>query len=68
MKRDQSFHDYVVQDLLEKESGITSRAMFGGWGIYKNGLIFAINSDGELYFKVGDSNRADFEKVGSHPY
>lgn len=42
--------------------------MFGGWGIYKDGVIFAIIADGELYFKVDDSNRADFEKLHSHPF
>jgi len=42
--------------------------MFGGWGIYKNGLIFAIIADGELYFKVDDRNRVNFEKLGSHPF
>ncbi len=68
MKKDQSFHDYVVHDLLGKMPDITSRAMFGGWGIYKDGFIFAIIADGELYFKVGDNNRADFERAGSHPF
>jgi len=42
--------------------------MFGGWGIYKRGKIFAIVADGELYFKVGDSNRAEYETHGSHPF
>ncbi len=68
MKKDQSFHDYVVHDLLRNLSGITSKTMFGGWGIYENGVIFALIADGELYFKVGDNNRADFEKMGSHPF
>ena len=68
MKKDQSFHDYVKMDLLQHISGITSRAMFGGWAIYKNGIIFAIIVDGELYFKVDDSNRSFFEKLDSHPF
>ncbi len=67
-KKDQSFHDYVVGDLLGDIDGITSRAMFGGWGIYKDGLIFAIIIDGELYFKADETNRPDFEKLGSHPF
>ena len=68
MKKDQSFHDCVVYDLLGDIPGITSRAMFGGWGIYKNGTIFAIIFDGALYFKDDDTNRADFERLGSHPF
>lgn len=65
MPRDTTFHDYVVHDLLATMPGITSRAMFGGWGIYRDEKIFAIIVEGELYFKVDDTNRADFEKFGS---
>jgi len=54
--------------LLGHIDGIVSRAMFGGWGIYKDGLIFAIIIDGELYFKADATNRPDFEKLGSHPF
>lgn len=68
MPRDTSFHDYVTYDLLQNAPGITSRAMFGGWGIYKNGIIFAIIVESELYFKVNDQNRSEFEKIGSHPF
>ena len=68
MKKDQSFHDYVVYDLLKIIPGVTSRAMFGGWGIYKNGVIFALIADGELYFKVDEKTKPDFEKSGSHPF
>lgn len=68
MPRDASFHDYVVDDLMSGIPNITSRAMFGGWGIYKDGKIFAIIADGELYFKVGDGNRADYERAGSRPF
>ena len=68
MKQDQSFHDYVMFDLFQNIAGLNSRAMFGGWGIYKNGVIFAIIVDGELYFKVNDQNLQQFKKLGSHPF
>lgn len=68
MTGDKSFHDYVVHDLLGNISGIASRAMFGGWGIYKSKLIFGIIAGGELYFKVGIENRSEFERMGSHPF
>ena len=57
-----------MQDLFGDFPDVTSRAMFSGWGIYKRGKIFAIIADGELYFKVGDSNRAEYEKLGSRPF
>lgn len=68
MPRDEGFHEYVMSDVFGDMPDIISRAMFGGWGIYKNGKIFAIITDGELYFKVGDSNRADYEKRGSKAF
>ena len=68
MQADKSLNEYVMRDLLDGLSGITSRAMFGGYGIYKNGKIFAIIADGQLYFKVGDNNRSDYEKYASAPF
>ncbi len=68
MKRNTEFHDFVVGDVLGHIFGITSRAMFGGWGIYKDGVIFALIIGGVLYFKVGKENRAQFEKHGSKPF
>ena len=63
-----AFVEYVVRDLLSELDGVQSRAMFGGWGIYQHGVMFAIVVDDELYFKTGDSNRADYEKAGSEPF
>jgi DNA transformation protein len=64
-----SFHEYVTGDVLGHIDGITSRAMFGGYGIYLDGTIFAIiTGDGELRFKVDDSNRAQYEAISSTPF
>jgi DNA transformation protein len=35
--------------------------MFGGWGIYKDGVMFALIAYDTLYFKVDDGNRQDYE-------
>ncbi len=42
--------------------------MFGVSGLFRAGLIFGLISDGELYFKAADSNRADFEAKKSQPF
>ena len=63
VRKDKSFHDYIVYDILGILTGITSKAMFGGWAIYKGGTIFGIIAGGELYFKVDDKNRLKFEKA-----
>jgi|GEM_PF-868511 DNA transformation protein len=78
VSRDISFHDYVVYDLLGDLSGISSRAMFSGYAIYKDGKIFAIIVDGELYlkgrketenfFKSQESRQFTYTKNGGKTY
>lgn len=62
------FLEYVLSEVLSDIDGISSRAMFGGYGIYKDGVIFAIIADEQLYFKVDESNRSDYERYGSKPF
>ena len=38
--------------------------MFGGAGIYCGELFFALVFEDQLYFKVGDANRAEYEERG----
>lgn len=68
MKRDVGFHDWVLKDLFDGIQGISSRGMFGGYGFYLNGKIFAIIADGRLYFKTDESAVPDFKKYGSSPF
>jgi len=42
--------------------------MFGGVGIYSAQRFFALIADDTLYFKVDDSNRPDFERLGMRPF
>lgn len=61
------FPDYVVEQL--SAFGVVSvRPMFGGHGIYKNGVMFGLIAGGELFFKVDDDNRPDFEAKKSAPF
>ncbi|HMS53805.1 MAG TPA: TfoX/Sxy family protein [Fimbriimonadaceae bacterium] len=57
-----------VEDLLEQVVPITSKAMFGGVGIYSEGLFFALIAEDKLYFKVSDLNRGDYEEAGMGPF
>ena len=68
MAKDKSFHDYIVYDLLGDIPKITSRAMFGGHGVYKNGKIFAIIVHGELYLKANDEVKKFFSAHDSHAF
>ncbi len=68
MKQKSGFLTYLLEDVLRDVEGVTARAMFGGYGLYKNGIVFGIIADDELYFKVDDENRADYEAHDSEPF
>ena len=42
--------------------------MFGGYGIFHQGLMFALMADDVLYFKVDETNREMYEKAGSSKF
>jgi DNA transformation protein len=42
--------------------------MFGGAGIYHNGLMFALIADDVLYLKADETTRQDFELEGLSPF
>ena len=47
---------------------MTAKPMFGGVGLYAQGLFFALIAEDRLYFKVDDSTRPDFERLGMEPF
>ena len=47
---------------------VTAKSMFGGVGIYAQGLFFALVAEDRLYFKVDDATRPDFERFGMEPF
>jgi len=67
MGGDQAFMSYVME-LLAPLGDVRSRSMFGGYGIFHEGDMFALISGSTLYFKVDDTNRAAFEAAGSHRF
>jgi DNA transformation protein len=58
---------YVI-DQLECLGPVQSKRMFGGAGLYFEGLFFAVVADDVLYFKVDDSNRSDYEAEGMEAF
>jgi len=67
MARSSEFVDFVLES-LEPLGGVSARRMFGGWGIYKDGVMFALIAYDQLYLKVDDGNRAAFEARGLQPF
>ena len=61
-KASESFQDDVVAR-LDSLGGITSRKMFGGFGIFHDGSMFAIISKKTLYFKVDETTLDAYKKA-----
>jgi len=67
MKSTSDFADYAVE-LLGTVGRVVARKMFGGYGLYCDGVMFALIADDVLYFKADDASRAEFERAGSEPF
>lgn len=63
----QRFRDAVVSH-LNQVAPVTARGMFGGYGLYIEGIMFALIAYEAVYFKVDDGNREDFERLGMSPF
>jgi DNA transformation protein and related proteins len=46
----------------------TVRAMFGGHGVYVDGLFVALVDDDVLYLRADDGNRAEFSALDLSPF
>ncbi len=57
-----------LHDLFAAFAPVATRAMFGGHGVYRDGVIIGIVIDDTLYLKVDDQTRAAFEAQGCAPF
>lgn len=55
-------------ELLEPLGRITVRRMFGGAGLYADGLIVGLEVEGSLYLKTDDATRQRFADAGGSPF
>ena len=63
----ESYRDFVLEQ-LGRVKPVTAKSMFGGVGIYADGLFFALIAEDRLYFKVNDKTRPAFERMGMEPF
>jgi DNA transformation protein and related proteins len=61
------FVDYVVE-LMAGWATVSVRRMFGGYGLYRDGLMFALIVEDELFLKADANNAMEFERAGSRPF
>ncbi len=68
MASDLSFVEFVV-DQLDEDCAVTYKRMFGEFGLYSDGKIFALICDDRLFVKPTEGGRAFIgEVVESPPY
>lgn len=54
----------LIEELLQPVGPVEVRAMFGGHGVFLDGVMFGLIADDELYLKVDDANRDRFAAAG----
>ena len=59
---EKEFAAHVV-DMLQGVGPVYSKSMFGGFGVFLDGLMFGLIANNELYLKVDAENRGDFEAL-----
>lgn len=67
MAQRSEFVEFVLEQLASIGSA-RARAMFGGFGIYRGDVMFAIIVDDRLYFKADSATRASFTARGLSPF
>ena len=58
----------AIRDLFSQFRPVTLKRMFGGAGIYAEGLMFALVFDATIYLRVDPASIPDFEREGSTPF
>jgi DNA transformation protein len=61
------FVTHVVETLRDF-GPVEAKSMFGGWGLYHQGLFFALIAADSLYLKTDAENRAEFDARGLQPF
>ncbi|WP_300712887.1 TfoX/Sxy family protein [Limnohabitans sp.] len=57
-----------LHEVFESFGPIQAKRMFGGYGIYHDGLMFGLVIDNQLYLKSDAENLAFFEAEGLGPF
>lgn len=64
---DNAFVDEVL-DRVQIAVNANSKKMFGGYGIFHNGLMFALVADNELYLKADKHSQNFFSELNLEPF
>ena len=56
-----------IRDLFAPFGPVTMKRLFGGFGLYREAVIFGLVFDGAIFLKVDETSIPDFEREGSGP-
>jgi DNA transformation protein len=57
-----------IRELFAPFRHVGVKRMFGGAGLYADGLMFGLEFDGVIYLRVDAASIPDFEREGSAPF
>jgi len=60
------FLGFII-DQLSAWGDVTSRRMFGGAGLFRDGMMFGLVADNIVYLKVDETNKEKYLAAGSSP-
>ncbi|TXS95830.1 TfoX/Sxy family protein [Parahaliea maris] len=66
-RQQQEFADYIVE-LMQSLGPASARRMFGGYGIFMDGLMFGLIIGRTPYFKTDAENLPSFSERGLEPF
>ena len=66
MSTDKAFVEFVL-DQIENAGEITAKKMFGEYGVFSDGKIFALICDNKLFIKPTEAGRAFIRNVVEAP-
>jgi len=67
MTHDDGFVEYICELLLPLGQA-QGRPMFGGYGVYLDGLMIGLVIDGGCFLKADDLSKHEFLKAGCEPF
>jgi DNA transformation protein len=59
---------YYVVNLMQSIGPVSAKFMFGGYGLFLEGLMFGLIADGVLYLKVDKKTENEFKAKGLEKY
>ena len=64
---EKEFTTYII-DLMQSIGPVSAKAMFGGYGIFLDGLMFGLIADNVLYLKVDQETENEFKAMSLVPF